>query len=141
MTETGEYILGVERAEIDRLRVQHKVWVRQAYALFERAGFRAGDVLLDLGSGPGFTTFELARVVGPTGHVLAVDRSPRFLGWLGEEASRQGLAHVETRVAEAESLCHSALPSSKVYSSQSRPRGRAIRTDSTLLRTMAELVL
>lgn len=104
MTEETEYVLGTDREELERLGFQHAVWVQQAYALFERAGLRAGQHVLDLGSGPGFTTFELARLVGPTGWVVACDQSPRFLGWLEDEARRLGFEQVETRVADAESI-------------------------------------
>lgn len=102
--ETDEYILGTEAEELERLGFQHHVWVRAAHELFERGGLRAGDRVLDLGCGPGFTTLELARTVGPTGHVLARDQSARFLAHLRRECVRLRLAQVETSLGPVEEL-------------------------------------
>ncbi|MCP3914134.1 MAG: methyltransferase domain-containing protein [bacterium] len=95
MTEEAEYILGTDSAETRRLRFQHEVWVQQAHALWERAGLRGGDTVLDLGCGPGFTSFDLAHVVGSEGRVIACDESARFLEFLTAERERRGLAQVE----------------------------------------------
>ena len=42
-------------------------------ALLTQAGVREGQVALDLGCGPGFWTLPLAEIVGPSGHVIALD--------------------------------------------------------------------
>lgn len=99
-----DYILGTERAELERLRFQHKAWVQPAYELFARAGLRAGQSVLDLGCGPGLTTIELAHVVGAGGHVLAVDQSAGFLATLEEECARLGFTHVKAERSSVESL-------------------------------------
>ena len=104
MVETKEYVLGADPEELARLRFQHTVWVEQQYAVLTRAGLRAGERTLDLGSGPGPTSFELARIVGETGHVLAVERSARFLTSLREERDRLGLTQVDTWEGDVEDL-------------------------------------
>ena len=78
-TEQDEYILGTDPDELERLRFQHHVWVAPMHELLARAGLGAGQRVLDLGCGPGFTTLELAQFVGPTGRVVASDQSKRFL--------------------------------------------------------------
>src|SRR5690349_1662068 len=95
MAREPEYILTTEPAEIERLRLQHHAWIERAYAIFRKGGIGEGDVVLDLGCGPGFTSFELARVVGARGRVIARDESARFLEWLAAERDRLGLANVE----------------------------------------------
>jgi ubiquinone/menaquinone biosynthesis C-methylase UbiE len=40
---------------------------------------RRGDVVAEVGAGPGFWTERLARAVGPAGHVYAVDPEPVLL--------------------------------------------------------------
>src|SRR5437867_12465873 len=102
--ETDEYILGTDAEELERLRFQHQAWVKEAYELFERADLGAGDAVLDLGCGPGYTTIELADVVGPGGRVIARDVSARFLATLERECKRLGLAHVEPSLGTVEEL-------------------------------------
>ena len=72
-----DYVLGTERAELERLGMQHQLWLAQAAEAWERAGFRPGQKLLDLGCGPGFATVDLAQRVGPRGQVVAVDIAER----------------------------------------------------------------
>lgn len=102
--EEREYILGTDRAELERLRFQHQAWVKEAYALWERAGLAAGQHVADLGCGPGYTSLELADVVGPTGRVIARDVSPRFLAFLRAECERRSCSHVETSLGPVEEL-------------------------------------
>jgi SAM-dependent methyltransferase len=102
--EKNEYILGTEAREIDRLRVQHTAWVEYAYRLFRHAGIRAGQSVADIGCGPGFTTLELARCVGPEGRVVACDRSERFLAHVTDQCRQHGIQWVETVLGDAELL-------------------------------------
>lgn len=104
MNEQREYVLGTNDAELERLGFQHRVWSEQAFALWERAGFRSGATLLDVGCGPGFATLDLARLVGPTGHVIAVDESRRFVEHLTERCRREAVANVEVRAGDVQSL-------------------------------------
>ena len=99
-----EYILGTDSAELDRLHFQHKVWVEQAYAIWTRAGFRKGDNVLDLGCGPGFTSLELATLVGSTGKVIARDQSASFLEFLRSERERRALHQIEPSLGPVEEL-------------------------------------
>lgn len=49
---------------------------------FVRATVRPGDVALDLGAHIGVYALRLARLVGPTGRVIAVDASGAHVEWL-----------------------------------------------------------
>lgn len=50
-----------------------------------RLGLHPGAHVADLGSGTGVFTVELARAVGPTGRVFALDRSPEMLQVAGSK--------------------------------------------------------
>lgn len=63
-----------------------------------------GQVVLDLGAGPGFWTFPLAKIVGATGQVWAVDASQELLDTL---SSRQPPSQVQLHQSELPRL---ALP-------------------------------
>lgn len=76
---TDEYVLGTDDVEVKRLEHQHGVWRTAARDAWQRAGIAPGHTVLDLGCGPGFATRDLAALVGPAGHVHALDKSRRFL--------------------------------------------------------------
>lgn len=96
MTEEREYVLGTNDREIARLHLQHAIWASDAAAVWRRAGFRSGDRLIDVGSGPGFAALDLAAIVGDQGHVLAIDQSQRFLDFLDRQSAARGMSNLTT---------------------------------------------
>ena len=92
-----DYVLGTHDEEIGRLGLQHRVWRPRVLEVWRRAGFSAGQTLLDVGAGPGYATFDLAEIAGPTGRVVALERSRRFLEALEDGRRRRGLDSVEAR--------------------------------------------
>ena len=79
MKEKNAYILGTDTQELHRLGIQHQVWASEAQHGWNLANFRAGQTILDLGSGPGFCSQELAYIVGDTGKVISVDLSKAYI--------------------------------------------------------------
>ena len=72
-----------------------------------------GMTVLEPGPGMGFFTIELARRVGPSGRVVAVDLQPRMLAKLQKRANRAGLQdRIETRRASPGDLGIADLASS-----------------------------
>jgi len=66
---------------------------------------KEGMTVLEPGPGMGFFTLELARRVGPTGRVVAVDVQPKMLAALRRRAARAGLGGwIETRQAKGADL-------------------------------------
>lgn len=104
MTDTQGYVLGVNPAELERLGLQHQLWSEQAHALWERAGIRTGQTVLDIGAGPGFAACDLAQLVGPTGRVIAVDEAELFLEFLRHQATHRGLTNIETHRSDAQAI-------------------------------------
>jgi ubiquinone/menaquinone biosynthesis C-methylase UbiE len=95
-----DYIIGVNNAEIDRLGFQHKVWRPASEIAWDRAGITTGMTVMDIGCGPGYVAFDLARRVGPTGRVIAIDQSSLFLDALRVGAEARGLDNID--VVEAD---------------------------------------
>lgn len=105
LKDPNDYRLGYSDDEIRRLEDQHRLWREENRQLLHRAGFVAGATVVDIGCGPGFTTFDLARLVGPEGRVIALDRDDeRSLPLLRERARAAGLANVEARRADLEAF-------------------------------------
>lgn len=90
------YVLGTHDAEIARLGVQHRVWQPSVRDLWCHGGVAKGQTVIDIGSGPGHATLELAEIVGASGRVIAVERSHRFLDVLRAQATARTLANIET---------------------------------------------
>ncbi len=104
MTNEREYVLGTDEAELLRLGLQHRLWSAQAFACWERAGVKPGLTVLDVGAGPGFATLDLAQMVAPSGRLIAVDESERFLRHLSERAQALGIRNIETRAQDVQAL-------------------------------------
>src|SRR5215216_6740259 len=64
------------------------------------ASLRAGETVLDLGSGGGFDSFLAARAVGPTGRVIGVDMTPEMISRARANARKLEANHVEFRLGE-----------------------------------------
>lgn len=57
-------------------------------------GLKNGDVVADLGAGTGYFTRRLAKAVGPSGRVYAVDIQPEMLSRLKENMEKAGVRNV-----------------------------------------------
>jgi ubiquinone/menaquinone biosynthesis C-methylase UbiE len=62
--------------------------------VFPSLAVRKGDAVVDAGCGFGDTAIQLARLVGPTGSVLAVDCCDGFLGYDRQDAKAAGVNNV-----------------------------------------------
>ncbi|MDA0973256.1 MAG: methyltransferase domain-containing protein [Bacteroidetes bacterium] len=103
LSEENAYILGTEQNELYRLGLQHQVWATEAQEGWRRAGFTAGQFILDLGSGPGYCARELAFVCGNSGKVIAVDKSQSYLSFLEDSTQSLGLS-IETQCADFDAM-------------------------------------
>jgi ubiquinone/menaquinone biosynthesis C-methylase UbiE len=66
---------------------------------------REGMTVLEPGPGMGFFTLELARLAGPSGHIVAVDIQPKMLASLRRRVARAGLEdRIDVRMAAAVSM-------------------------------------
>lgn len=100
MSEERSYVIGTHDAEIERLGIQHRVWRASVLDFWRQAGLTEGMTVIDAGAGPGHATLDLAEIVGPTGRVIAIERSRRFLDALEQAARARGLANIRTIEAD-----------------------------------------
>ena len=66
-----------------------KLWQDPAQIL--KPYIRAGMTAVEPGPGMGFFTLEIAKLVGPSGRVVAVDVEPRMIERLKRRARKAGL--------------------------------------------------
>ena len=86
-----DYVLGTHDEELLRLGLQHRVWRPVVLDCWQKAGITAGKRILDLGAGPGYAALDLAEIVGPSGEVVALERSGNFVTAMRESFRRRGL--------------------------------------------------
>ncbi|MHB9038282.1 MAG: bifunctional demethylmenaquinone methyltransferase/2-methoxy-6-polyprenyl-1,4-benzoquinol methylase UbiE [Armatimonadota bacterium] len=77
---------------------RHKAWRRFAVS---KSGLVPGNRALDVCCGTGDFAFELARRVGPDGHVVGADFSVPMIEIAREKAKRAGFANIEFVEANA----------------------------------------
>lgn len=68
------------------------------------ADLRAGETVLDLGSGPGRDVLHAAGLVGPSGRAIGVDATPEMVFRAREAARDRGIGNAEFRLGEIEHL-------------------------------------
>lgn len=71
---------------------------------FSLGELRAGERVVDLGSGAGIDSLIAAEMVGPEGRVIGVDMTPAMLEKARLAARQAGLTNVEFREGYAEAL-------------------------------------
>lgn len=105
-TTAGDYQLGHDDAELERLNRQGRILAPATRTILEAAGLRPGMRVLDLGSGMGDLAFAAAELVGPAGEVVGVERSAETVVRANARARTRGL----DRVAFVAGDIHQAAP-------------------------------
>src|SRR5437773_9509962 len=95
MAAERDYVLGTHEEELARLGLQHRVWRPVALDCWQRAGITVGKRVVDVGAGPGYAAIDLAEIVGPTGKVVALERSENFIRAMESTCRARSLANVK----------------------------------------------
>src|SRR5690606_38326056 len=81
---------------IEILESADRVRKLQVERVVEVLNLKPGEVVADLGAGSGLFTRPIAREVGPSGTVYAIDIDSVLLAHIEETARREGLNNIET---------------------------------------------
>lgn len=98
------YVLGHSAEELNRLIDQARLFGELTEDVFVRAGIGRGMRVLDVGCGAGDVSFLLARMVGPLGAVVGVDRSEDAVAMANARAQAIGLEQVSFSQGELEDI-------------------------------------
>jgi len=93
MSENGEYILGVNKSEFERLEFQHEVWKEVTDNFLNKINIKEGWKCLDVGSGPGFVTMQLLNYTGSSGEVTALEPGKDYLDHFKEECRIKNISN------------------------------------------------
>ncbi len=113
MTEdnpTSQYALGSTDVEHERLIRQARWLAAHTERLFREASIDPGQRVLDLGSGVGDVALIAARLVGPTGEVVGIERDPRSIARAEARLAEEGLRNVKFTQSDA-----AEIPSDKPF--------------------------
>jgi SAM-dependent methyltransferase len=100
MVSSKDYVLGTHELEIERLGLQHRAWRQRALDAWRSAGIGVGQTVLDIGCGPGYASLDLAELVGPSGRVVAIDKSERFLRALDAACRERRVGNITAHAAD-----------------------------------------
>ena len=79
---------------IQRLERPERVATLKIDYIISKLELKPGQVVADLGAGPGVISLPMAKTVGPTGKVYAVDIDQAFIDHITMRAKEQGLGNV-----------------------------------------------
>jgi FkbM family methyltransferase len=91
----SRYLLKISDEEIARYRFMAEMAARSEADQWLAAGIVEGATVADVGCGPGAVSAALARVVGPSGQVYAVDSNPEALDHARRLLAEAGVGNVE----------------------------------------------
>jgi ubiquinone/menaquinone biosynthesis C-methylase UbiE len=91
---SANYPLGNTDAEHERLIRQAARVAPITERFFREAGIASGQRVLDLGSGLGDVAMLAARLVGPSGEVVAIERDPKSIAKASARVTEAGFRNV-----------------------------------------------
>jgi SAM-dependent methyltransferase len=90
----GDYVLGYGDTEHDRLIRQATLLAPITERFFREVGITTGQRVLDLGSGLGDVAMAAARVVGPSGEVVGLERDAKSIARATARVGAAGFRNV-----------------------------------------------
>jgi ubiquinone/menaquinone biosynthesis C-methylase UbiE len=85
-----DHWVNIEQERLDHYSTMFE-WSPASRLLYEPANIRTGHVVAEFGCGPGHTAVEIAKWVGPKGHVHALDINSAFVEQVKGNAKKAGL--------------------------------------------------
>jgi ubiquinone/menaquinone biosynthesis C-methylase UbiE len=101
---SADYPLGNTDAEHERLIRQAKRVASITERFFREAGVGPGQRVLDIGSGVGDVAMLVARLVGPSGEVVCIERDPKSIAKARARVTEAGLHNVSFTESDVDEI-------------------------------------
>ncbi|MGB7977103.1 MAG: methyltransferase domain-containing protein [Roseiarcus sp.] len=99
-TIVGAYAIAGGKEGKERLDLLSDAMRATTLELLDSAGLASGDQCLDAGCGGGHVTLDMARIIGPSGHVMGIDFDPHVLEFARADAKEAGAGNIEFVTAD-----------------------------------------
>lgn len=86
----------------NRSNYENEFHKKAATQLVERVNLQTGQRVLDIATGTGLAAIAAAKIIGPTGHVLATDFATGMLKQAQKKAETLGLTNITFETADAD---------------------------------------
>src|SRR3984957_14934683 len=103
-TIVGAYAIAGGKEGKQRLDLLSGAMRATTLELLDSAGLKRGEQCPDAGCGGGHVALDMACIVGPAGHVTAIDFDPHVLGFARADAKEAGANNVEFVTADTSSF-------------------------------------
>lgn len=107
MKTTAKAPITHEQKSKNRGQGPSSYWMQASDLVFDALGLCSGDRVLDLGCGAGDYALEAARIVGPSGLVVAIDHWPPIIDAMEKAALAEKLFNLRSMLAD---ITHPPLP-------------------------------
>jgi SAM-dependent methyltransferase len=97
----ADYTLVISEVELARYRMMAERALEYEVDEMRVAGIGPGLTIADVGCGPAAMSVELARMVGPGGRVIAVERDPAARATAEQVIAAAGVTNVDLRAGDA----------------------------------------
>ena len=101
---SADYPLGNTDAEHERLIRQAARVAPTTERFFREAGVGRGQRILDIGSGVGDVAMLAARLVGPSGEVVGIERDPKSIAKARARVTEAGLHNVSFKESDVDEI-------------------------------------
>ena len=85
-------------------------------ALLEQAAYKTSETVVDVGCGGGWTTRQIADMVGKAGFALGLDISPDLVATARDRATRAGLTNIRFEQGDAAMAMPAEAPFDRLFS-------------------------
>jgi ubiquinone/menaquinone biosynthesis C-methylase UbiE len=100
----SDYFIATGDADHLRLKILNEIYNPTTYQFLIESGLKEGMIVLEYGCGAGYMACLIAKHIGPTGEVIAIDKSQSQLDIAHKTAEKLGVSNVKFVLCDVNNL-------------------------------------